>query len=88
MTGFLLTFINLLFEVLSLAILARVFLSWFQVDPYNQLVQLLYQVTEPILAPFRRIVPPLGMIDISPIVALMVLQLVQRLILGTLAGLL
>ncbi|NLT42594.1 MAG: YggT family protein [Anaerolineae bacterium] len=88
MTGFLLTFINLLFEALSLAILARVLLSWFQVDPYNQFVQLLFQVTEPILGPFRRFVPPLGMIDISPIVALLVLQVAQRVIIGTLIGLL
>lgn len=88
MTGFLITFVNLLFEVLSLAILARVFLSWFQVDPNNQLIQLLYQITEPVLGPLRRVVPPLGMIDITPIVALLVLQVAQRVILGTLWGLL
>jgi len=88
MTTFLFTFINFFFEALSLAVLARVLLSWFQVDPHNQLVQLLYQITEPILGPFRRFVPPLGMIDISPIVALLVLQLAQRVILGTLLGLL
>ncbi len=88
MTGFLVTFVNLLFEVLSLAILARVLLSWFQVDPYNQFVQLLYQITEPILGPLRKVVPPMGMIDITPIVALLILQLAQRVILGTLWGLL
>ena len=88
MTGFLVMFINILFEALSLAILARVLLSWIQVDPHNQFVQLLYQITEPILGPLRRFIPPLGMIDISPIVALFVLQLAHRIILSTLAGLL
>ena len=45
---FLINFINILFQVLTLAILARVILSWFRVDPYNRFVQILYQVTEPI----------------------------------------
>lgn len=80
MIVFLINFINILFEVLSLAILARVILSWFRVDPYNRLVQLLYQITEPVLAPFRRVIPPVGMMDITPIVALLVLQLAQRII--------
>ena len=77
---FLVNFVNILFEVLSLAILVRVVLSWFRVDPYNRFVQILYQVTEPVLAPIRRIIPPIGMIDITPIVALLVLQVVQRIV--------
>ncbi|MGQ9552758.1 MAG: YggT family protein [Anaerolineae bacterium] len=77
---FLLNFVNILFDVLSLAILVRVVLSWFRVDPYNRFVQILYQVTEPVLAPIRRIIPPIGMIDITPIVALLILQVVQRIV--------
>jgi len=84
MTSFLATFIDTFFFALNLAILARVLLSWVQVDPYNPLVQLLFQVTEPILEPFRRVIPPIGMIDISPIVAIVVLQIVQQVLISTL----
>lgn len=87
MIGFLVTFINTLFFALNLAILARVLLSWVQVDPYNPLVQLLYQITEPILEPFRRFIPPIGMIDVSPIVAIVVLQIVQSVIVNLILGL-
>ncbi|NOZ06825.1 MAG: YggT family protein [Chloroflexi bacterium] len=84
MTSFLATFIDTFFFALNLAILARILLSWVQVDPYNPLVQLLFQVTEPILEPFRRIIPPIGMIDISPVVAIVVLQIVQQVLMSTL----
>lgn len=79
-------FIRVLFDVLSLAILARVFLSWVQVDPYHPAIQLLYQVTEPILAPLRNVIPPVGMFDISPIVALLLLQFIERLLLSIIFG--
>lgn len=84
MMVFLVNFVNIFFEVLTLAILARVLLSWFRVDPYNRFVQILYQITEPVLGLFRRFVPPIGMIDITPIVALLVLQIVQRLVISML----
>ncbi|MGI6208125.1 MAG: YggT family protein [Anaerolineae bacterium] len=84
---FLINFVNILFEVLSLAIFVRIILSWFRVDPYNPFMQILYQITEPVLAPFRRIIPPIGMIDITPIVALLVLRLVQRIIINLLISL-
>ena len=75
---YLANFINILFTVLYVAILIRILLSWIRVDPYNPLVQLLFQITEPILGPFRRVIPPIGGLDFSPIVALIVLQLVQQ----------
>ena len=46
-------------------------------DPYHPIVQLLYQVTEPVLDPARRLIPPLGMIDISPIVVFIALGILQ-----------
>jgi YggT family protein len=80
------TFANILFTLLELAILARVLLSWFRVDPYHPAVAFLYQITEPILRPLRRVIPPLGMMDISPIVAMLLLgvirQIIQAIILG------
>jgi YggT family protein len=74
--------INILFTALNLAILARVVISWVRVNPFNPLVRILYQITEPILAPFRRIMPPAAGLDFSPIVAFFVLELLRRLLLG------
>jgi YggT family protein len=88
MANFIVIFINLLFEALSLAIIIRVFLSWFRVNPDNRLVQLLYQITEPVLTPFRRLIPPIGMMDITPIVALFVLQILRSIVVNMLAQLL
>ena len=64
--------------LLILAIIARALLSWFQMDPRSPLIQALYSITEPILEPFRRVIPRIGMIDISPFVAIIVLQFASR----------
>jgi YggT family protein len=79
-------FIDLFFTLLSLAILARVLLSWVRVSPYHPAVQLLYQITEPILAPLRRIIPPVGMVDISPIIAMLLLQIIQQVLVAVIRG--
>ena len=79
-------FVDILFTLLELAILARVLLSWFRVDPYHPAVAFLYQITEPILKPLRNVIPPLGMIDISPIVALILLDIVRQIIRAVILG--
>lgn len=79
-------FIDVFFTLLSLAILARVLLSWFRVSPYHPLVDFLYRVTEPILAPLRRVIPPIGMVDISPVIALILLQIIQQVLVAILRG--
>jgi len=79
------TFINLLFWTLNLAILIRVIVSWLNVNPYNPFLSLVYQITDPILEPLRRIIPPLGMIDITPIIAMLLLSVVQQVLLSILA---
>jgi YggT family protein len=77
-------FISLLFNILSLLILGRVLLSW--IDPMGnmQISQVLRELTEPILGPIRSIMPNIGMIDISPIVAILLLSLISRLLLQAL----
>ena len=60
--------------MLSAAIFIRVLLSWFPIDPRNPLVTLLYDITEPILQPLRRVIPRMGMFDLSPLVALLLIQ--------------
>ena len=77
---FLLYFVNALFTILVWAIIGRALLSWFPVrpgNPFYPLALILHQITEPILAPLRRIIPTIGPIDISPIVALLLLQFIQ-----------
>lgn len=59
--------------VLGIAIFARAMLSWFPIDPRNPLVSVLNDITEPILRPLRRVVPRFGMIDITPMVAMIAL---------------
>ena len=78
--------VQLFFQLLNLAILARVLLLWINVNPNNPAVSFLYQVTEPILGPLRRYIPPLGMIDITPIIAIILLQVVEQFLVGLLAG--
>jgi len=77
MASYLLTFVELLFNVLQFAIIIRALLSWFNPSPDNPLVRLLYDITEPILAPLRRIVPRLGMVDITPLVAILLMSVIQ-----------
>jgi YggT family protein len=79
-------FIDVFFTLLSLAILARVLLSWVRVSPYHPAVEFLYRITEPILAPLRRIIPPIGMIDISPVIALFLLQIIQQVLVAIIRG--
>jgi YggT family protein len=69
--------------VYSLLIFMRIVFSW-GVSSVNPLMRFLFRVTEPLLGPFRRIIPPLGMFDISPIVVLLLIRLFQEAIGGTL----
>lgn len=52
-------------------IIIRALLSWVNPDPYNPIVRFLYGVTEPVLYRIRRVLPPLGGIDLSPLVAIL-----------------
>ena len=78
--AFLFDFLRTVCEVLTLAIFIRVILSWFSPRPTNILSIILYRVTEPLLAPLRRIIPRLGMFDFTPLVAIILLQLIARLL--------
>ncbi|HMN29896.1 MAG TPA: YggT family protein [Caldilineaceae bacterium] len=67
--------LGLLLELYSLVIFARVLITWVpNLDPYHPAVRFLHQVTDPVLEPARKLIPPLGMVDISPIIVMIVLQ--------------
>ncbi len=71
-------FVNILVTVLYIAIIARVILSWLPIGGANNpLVAIVYQITEPVLAPLRRIIPRLGVFDLTPMIALVVLGIIQ-----------
>ena len=68
----------------TLLIFIRIIFSWVMVSYSNRVMRFLVNTTEPLLGPLRRIVPPLGMFDISPIVAFFILWLFQAAVAGTL----
>ncbi len=71
--------IRFILQFLVLAIIFRIILSWFAPRSANTFSIILYRITEPILEPLRRIIPRAGMFDFSPIIAIIILQLLVRL---------
>lgn len=70
------------FGVLQIALLITVISSWIRISPYSRWVRWAFVLTEPILRPLRRFVPPFGMFDVTPVVAYFLIWLVSSLILG------
>ena len=89
--GILLTTVTLLFRFLSVAILARVIISWLpmagvRVDMYNPLIRVVYIITDPLLNPIRRFAT-FRMMDFSPIVALILLQVIEQVVVSAITQL-
>lgn len=82
MADFLIVFVSVLFDIMSFAIIARVLLSWFPNAGGGQMKAVLHDVTDPILNVFKKVVPRIGMIDITPIVAIIALDLVKSILLS------
>jgi len=80
--------VSYFFEFLNYMILIRVFLSWFRINPENRIIMLIYQLTDPVLEPFRKLSDRLGlnvgMIDFSPIISLLFLYYIVKPLLLTL----
>jgi YggT family protein len=71
--------INIALTIYMWIIVIRAVLSWINPDPYNPIVRLLYQVTEPLMASVRRWIPLRGMgIDFSPMIILLAIFFLQR----------
>ena len=75
--------VNVFSEILVLLVILSAILSYFM-DPYHPLRRGVGAIVEPLLAPIRRVVPPFGMIDISPLILIVLIQLVSRLVIGLL----
>lgn len=70
---------RLMLNYLFWSIVLRIVLSWIAPDPYNPMVRLVTQITEPVMAPARRLLPPMGGFDLSPILVIIAIQAVQAL---------
>ena len=69
--------------VLTIAIIGRALLSWFpNVNPNNPIVEFLVTITEPILAPIRSVMPRMGFIDLTPMIAIILLQVISQILLS------
>ena len=76
--------VQLAIYVFLFSILIQVIMSWINPHSYNPLLGVLYSLNEPLLTPARRLVPPIGGLDLSPIAVMVVLQLVSILLVGPL----
>jgi YggT family protein len=90
LSNFILAIATILDHILVIAnwlIIIRALLSWVSPDPYNSIVRFLYSVTEPILAPFRRIIPVYNIgLDLSPVLALLFIWFLRLFLIKTLVG--
>ena len=79
MSGILVTLLTLVMFVF----IARALISWFPIgydSPVRPVVDLLYRVTDPVLVPIRRVIPPIGGLDLSVLVVIIVIQVVRSLL--------
>ncbi|BBN58827.1 YggT family protein [Hydrogenovibrio marinus] len=76
--------LNQILDMMFWIIIIQAVLSWV-VQGYNPNVAIFYQLAEPILRPFQRVVPPIGGLDLSPLVAILVIKLIQIVVVGSIA---
>lgn len=74
--------VRLTLNIYFFLILAQVIISWVARGQYNPMFYLLSQVVEPVLSPFRRLIPPIANIDLSPLFAILAIQVLLRLLSG------
>ena len=80
MAVFLTQLVDWIFTLYSFAFIARALLSWLRVSYDHPVARFLIQITEPLLIPLRRYIPPMGGLDFTPMIALLILQFVEQLV--------
>ncbi len=87
----LITAIDLFLRLFTILIFVRVIFSWIRVSPYHPtwgpILRFVYQVTDPIMEPVRRLIPPMGGLDWSPLIVLFGLNFLRNIIVQVLVGL-
>ncbi len=82
MAATLVQLLSVISRLFWLLMLARMIFSWGNMDRNNPIINFVYEVTEPVLAPIRRLLPSTGMIDFSPMVAILLVEVVARVLSG------
>lgn len=82
---FLILLISLASQIITLLVIAHVLLSYF-LSPYHPVRQSIDRIVEPMLTPIRQVIPQTGMLDFSPLVLLLVVQVLARLLIGVLVA--
>jgi YggT family protein len=72
--------LRLAFELYSMALLVRILFEWIRIPYSSRVMRFLWDITEPLLAPIRRVLPTFGGLDFSPLIAFFLLNFVQRLV--------
>jgi len=75
--------INVFAEILILVVILSAILSYF-VDPYHPVRRGINSIVEPMLAPIRRVIPPVGMLDFSPLILIVLIQVAKQIIISLL----
>ncbi len=78
--GALVQVVDLFLSLYVWVIIARAIISWVNPSPYHPVVRFLYRVTEPVLRPIRRIIPPIYGIDFSPIIVIFAIYLIKNIL--------
>jgi YggT family protein len=78
--------IDLVVNLYIVVLVARVLLPILRIDPYHPVMQAIFRLTEPVLAPIRSVLPRTGMFDLSPMVAMIILTVVQAILVVLLGG--
>ena len=76
--------INFIGDILILTIIVQSIMSWITRNPYNPFYRILSRITDPILIPIRRFMPDLGGLDISPIIAIILIEIIRKVLLSVL----
>ena len=75
---------SMIFKILYFLLVVRIILSWFPVDSFSGPVSIIYAITDPILAPLRRLPLQVGSVDFSPILAFLILSFLDSFVVGLL----
>jgi YggT family protein len=75
-------FVSIFLDILSLAVVVKVIMSWFNYDRSSRFAIFLEDITRPVLAIFKKITPKLGYLDLSPIIALLAIDLIKGIFLS------
>jgi YggT family protein len=79
--------VELLLNIFLVAIIAQALMSWINPDPYNPAIRLLQSLTQPLLEPAQRLIPPIGGLDLSPMLVIVGIYLLKMLLMPPLRGL-